>query len=174
MAAILFVLDALLTLVVVAFLLRVVMPLVRADFRNPLGQAVLRFTDPVVRPLRRVLGPVGRVDLASIVALLLVQFTGVALLRLVAGGGFDPVAALIAGLMELAQTVLRFYSVAVLAYAVLSWIAPGSYSPATRLLAALCEPLLGPVRRIVPPVAGLDLAPLFVLIGLQALQLLLR
>jgi YggT family protein len=174
MAAILFVFDALLTLVVVAFLLRVVMPLVRADFRNPLGQAVLRFTDPVVRPLRRVLGPVGRVDLASVVALLLVQFTGVALLRLIAGGGFDPAASLVAGLINLAQTILRFYSVAVLAYAVLSWIAPGTYSPATRLLAALCEPLLGPLRRILPPVAGLDLAPLFVLIGLQALQILLH
>ena len=72
----------------VAFLLRVLMPLVRADFRNPLGQAVLRFTDPLVRPLRRVLAPAGRVDVASIVALLLVQFAGTALLRLVAGGGF--------------------------------------------------------------------------------------
>jgi YggT family protein len=174
MAAILFILDALLTLVVVAFLLRALMPLVRADFRNPLGQAVLRFTDPLVRPLRRVIGPVGRVDTASIVALLLVQFTGAALLRLVAGGGFALPEILIAGLLGLAQTVLRFYTVAILAYAVLSWIAPGTYSPATRLLAALCEPLLGPVRRILPPVAGLDLAPLFVLIGLQALQILLH
>jgi len=173
MAAILFILDALLTLVVVAFLLRALMPLVRADFRNPLGQAVLRFTDPLVRPLRRVIGPVGRVDTASIVALLLVQFAGAALLRLVAGGGFDLAAMLLAGLLELARTVLRFYTVAVLAYAVLSWIAPGTRSPATRLLAALCEPLLGPVRRILPPVAGLDLSAVFVLIGLQALQLLI-
>jgi YggT family protein len=174
MAAVTFVLDALLTLVVVAFLLRAVMPLVRADFRNPLGQAVLRFTDPLVRPLRRILGPVGRVDVASIVALLLVQFAGTALLRLVAGGGFDAAGTLVAGLMGLMLTVLRFYSVAVLAYAVLSWIAPGAHSPATRLLAALCEPLLGPVRRVLPPVAGLDLAPLLVLIGLQALQILIH
>lgn len=174
MAAILFVLDALLTLIVVAFLLRAVMPLVRADFRNPLGQAVLRFTDPLVRPLRRVLGPVGRVDVASLVALLLVQFAGAAILRLVAGGGFGLGGTVVAGLSGLAQTILRFYSVAILAYAVLSWVMPGSHSPATRLLAALCEPLLGPVRRVLPSVAGLDLAPLIVLIGLQALQILLR
>jgi YggT family protein len=174
MAAILFILDALLTLVVVAFLLRALMPVVRADFRNPLGQAVLRFTDPIVRPLRRVIGPVGRVDMASIVALLLVQFAGAALLRIVAGSGFDLPGTLIAGLLELARTILQFYTVAVLAYAVLSWIAPGTYSQAARLLAALCEPLLGPVRRILPSVAGLDLAPLFVLIGLQALQILLH
>jgi YggT family protein len=174
MAAILFILDTLLTLVVVAFLLRAVMPLVRADFRNPLGQAVLRFTDPLVRPLRRVIGPVGRVDVASIVALLVVQLAGTALIQAIAGGGYAPAVTLLAALVSLAHTVLRFYTVAILAYAVLSWIAPGTYSPATRLLGALCEPLLEPVRRVIPPIAGLDLAPLFVLIGLQALQLLLN
>jgi YggT family protein len=173
-AAILFVLDTLITLVVIAFLLRVVMPLVRADFRNPLGQAVLRFTDPVVRPLRRVVGPVGRVDVASIVALLVVQFAGTALLGLVAGGGYSPGAVAVLGLESLASTVLKLYSIALIAYALLSWVAPGAPSPAMRLLAALCEPLLAPVRRVVPPVAGLDLSPLFVLIGLQALLIALH
>jgi len=174
MAAVLFIINALLTLVVVAFLLRALMPLVRADFRNPLGQAVIRFTDPLVRPLRRVLAPAGRVDVASIVAVLLVQFAGTTLLRLVAGAGFAFPATLLAALQMLAQTVLSLFSVAMLAYVILSWIAPGAYSPATRLLSALCEPLLRPVRRIIPPIAGLDLAPVFVLIGLQALQLVLR
>lgn len=174
MAAILFIINALLTLVVVAFLLRALMPLVRADFRNPLGQAVLRFTDPLVRPLRRVLAPAGRVDVASIVAVLLVQFAGTTLLRLVAGAGFAFPVTLLASLQMLAQTVLSLFSVAILAYVILSWIAPGAYSPATRLLSALCEPLLRPVRRVIPPIAGLDLAPVFVLIGLQALQLVLR
>jgi YggT family protein len=174
MAAVLFILNALLTLVVVAFLLRALMPLVRADFRNPLGQAVLQFTDPLVRPLRRVLGSAGRVDVASIVAVLLVQFASTALLRLVAGAGFTFTVTLVAALRMLAQTVLSLFSVALLAYVVLSWIAPGAYSPATRMLGALCEPLLRPVRRVIPPIAGLDLAPVFVLIGLQALQLVLR
>ena len=174
MAAVLFILNALLTLVVVAFLLRALMPLVRADFRNPLGQAVLQFTDPLVKPLRRILGPAGRVDVASIVAVLLVQFASTALLRLVAGAGFTFTVTLVAALRMLAQTVLSLFSVALLAYVVLSWIAPGAYSPATRMLGALCEPLLRPVRRVIPPIAGLDLAPVFVLIGLQALQLVLR
>jgi YggT family protein len=174
MAAILFILNALLTLIVIAFLLRVIMPLVRADFRNPLGQAVLQFTDPVVRPLRRILQPVGRVDVASIVALLLVQFAGTAVLRLVAGGGFALGPVLITSLWSLATTILQFYSVAILVNALTSWVAPGAYSPATQLLDRLCEPLLGPVRRVVPPVGGLDFSPLIVLIGLQALQILLR
>jgi YggT family protein len=174
MAAIIFILDTLLTLVVIAFLLRVVMPLVRADFRSPLGEAVLRFTGPLVLPLRRVLKPAGRVDIASIAALLLVQFAGTAILRLAAGGGFASGPIVVRGLFDLAETVLQFYTVAVLIHALLSWVAPGNDSPATRLLGRLCEPLLRPVRRLVPPIGGLDFSALFVLIGLQALQILLR
>ncbi len=174
MAAMLFVLDALLTLAVIAFLLRVVMPLARADFRSPLGQAVLRFTDPLVRPLRRLLPPAGRVDVASLVALVAVQFAGTAALRLVAGGGFAPGPVLGEALHSLAVTVLQFYTVAVLLHALLSWVAPGTYSPATQLLDRLCQPLLRPVQRLLPPLGGLDFSALFVLIALQALQILLR
>ncbi len=174
MTAILFVLNALLTLAVIGFLLRVVMPLVRADFRSPLGQAVLRFTDPLVKPLRRILPPAGKVDVASIVALLTVQIAGSTLIRLAAGGGFLPGPILVDGLRGLAYTILQFYTVAVLVQALLSWVAPGTYNPATQLLHRICEPLLAPVRRLVPPIGGLDFSSLFVLIGLQALQLLLR
>ncbi len=76
MRALLFVLDTLISLVVIAYLLRVLLPLVRADFRNPIGQAVLKVTDPLVMPLRKVLPPAGRIDTASIVAMLLVQLAG--------------------------------------------------------------------------------------------------
>ena len=147
MAALLFVLDALLTLLVIAFLLRLVLPLVRADLRNPLGQAVLRITNPLVMPLRRLLRPAGRVDLASVAALLIVQLAS--------------------------TTLLQFYFVVVLLYALMSWVAPAG-GPAAQLLARLSEPLLRPVRRFVPPVGGLDLSALLVLIGIQALQILLR
>ena len=174
MQALFFVLDTLITLAVIAYLLRLLMPMVRADFRNPIGQAVLKATDPLVRPLRRVLPPAGKLDLASLVALLIVQLAGTALLQLVAGGGFDLGALLVRGLFGLLHTVLQFYTVAVLLYALLSWIAPGTYSPANQILTRLCEPLLAPIRRIVPPFGGLDLSALFVLIALQALQILLR
>ncbi|NJD31630.1 MAG: YggT family protein [Gammaproteobacteria bacterium] len=174
MAAILFVLNALLTLVVVAFFLRLVMPLVRADFRTPLGQAVLRFTDPLVKPLRKLLPPAGKLDVASIVALVLVQLGGTALVRFVAGAGFAPGPVVAAGLLALAGTVLQFYSIAVLVQALLSWVSPGAYSPATQLLDRLCAPLLAPVRKVVPPLGGLDFSPVIVLIGLQALQILLH
>jgi uncharacterized protein YggT (Ycf19 family) len=96
------------------------------------------------------------------------------LLQLVAGMGFQPLAILVAGLRDLAETIIQFYTVAILVYAVLSWVAPGARSPAMDLLSRLCEPLLAPVRRLLPSLGGLDLSPLIILIGLQALLILLR
>lgn len=174
MSALFFIVDALLTLVVVAFLLRLLMPLVRADFRNPVGQAVLQLTNPLVMPLRKLLPPAGRVDAASVVALLAVQLAKTAALRLLAGAGAAVLPLLSGALRDLASTVLQFYFVVMLLYVLLSWVAPGNYSPAAQLLGRLCNPLLAPLRRVLPPLGGLDLSPLFVMIGLQALQILLR
>jgi YggT family protein len=175
MQALLFILNTLLTLLVVAYLLRVLMPLVRADFRNPIGQAVLTITSPLVVPLRRIVpASKRRLDVAAVIALLIVQFVGTALLRLVAGATFSPLSIVIAGLYDLASTILQFYFVAILIYALLSWFASSGYNPAHQILARLCEPLLAPVRRVIPPLGGLDLSALFVLIALQALQILLR
>jgi YggT family protein len=175
MQALIFVLDALITLIVIAFLLRALFPLVRADFRNPIGQAVLRVTDPLVLPLRKLLRPAGRVDVAAIVALLIVQMTGTALVFGLAGVPIaSPLVVVATALRDLARTLLQFYFFAVLLHVVLSWVAPGARSPAAAILERLCEPLLRPLRRVIPPLGGLDLSPIFVLIGLQALQILLR
>jgi YggT family protein len=174
MQALLYIIDTLVTLVVITFLLRVLMPIVRADFRNPIGQAVLSVTDPLVRPLRRVLPPAGRVDLASVVALLVVQLLGTALINVLAVGGFDLGSIVVHAVRGLLHTILQFYTVAILLYALLSWVAPGAYSPASQILTRLCEPLLAPIRRVIPSLGGLDLSALFALIALQALQILLR
>lgn len=173
MAAVHFILHTLTSLLVAVFLLRIVMPLVRADFRNPIGQAILQVTNPLVMPLRRVLPPAGRVDAASIVALLVVQFAGTSLMRGILGAGLAPGPLIVGALLDLARTVLQVYFWLVLVHVLLSWVAPGQYSPGTQLVHRLCDPLLRPVRRIIPPLGAFDLSPMFVLIGLQALQLLL-
>jgi len=174
MQALLFILNALFTLLVVAFLLRVLMPLVRADFRNPFGEAVLKVTNPLVLPLRKFMPPGKRLDPSSLVALLIVQLAGTALLLAVEGRGFGLESMLVGGLLRLLHTVLQFYFFAVLAYALLSWFAGAAYNPAAQILNKLVEPLLMPIRRVVPPLGGLDLSAVFLLIALQALQILLR
>lgn len=174
MEAILYIVRALLWLVVFAFLLRVILQVVRADFRNAIAQAIVRVTNPLVLPLRRVIPPIGKFDVASLIALLLVQFAAAAILLSLSGFALEPVGLARVALMELLRNVLQFYLVAIIIYVILSWVAPGTYSPAGALLASICEPLLAPVRRVIPPIGGLDLSALFVLIGLQALLILLR
>jgi YggT family protein len=160
-------------LLVMVFLLRVLLPLSRADSRNQLSQAVIRLTNPLVMPLRKVLPPIGKVDTASIVALIIVQAAAIAMLWLLGGYPFIFTPGQFIGVvfLTLITTVLRFYIFALILYAILSWIAPGTYSPAAALLDSLCEPLLRPVRRVIPPLAGIDFSALFVIIGLQALHI---
>ncbi|MFL6550780.1 MAG: YggT family protein [Povalibacter sp.] len=174
MEALIFIVRTLLqVLLVTVFLLRVLLPLARADSRNQLSQAVIRLTNPLVMPLRRVLPPIGKVDTASIVALLIVQAAATATLWLLTGTPFSLGFAVFLRVMlfTLIGTILLFYTYALLLYILLSWVAPGTYSPAAALLDRLCEPILRPVRRISPPLAGIDLSALFVIIGLQALYI---
>ena len=174
MDALVFVIDSVLTFLVYAFLLRVLLPLVRADFRNPLSQAILALTSWLVHPLRRVLPPVGRLDTASVVALLAVQVVAaLVLFRLQAGVVPPLVPLMVAALRALVLSVLLLYTVLIFIYALLSFVAPGARSPATALLASLCEPLLMPLRRVLPIVGGLDFSPLVAIVALQALRLLI-
>jgi len=174
MNALIFIVDSLLMLVVFAFLLRLLMQLARADFRNPFAQAVVRATNWLVLPLRRVLPPVGRFDTASLVAILLVQLARKTLVAVIILGTLPSLLPLLqSAVLDLCLTVIQFYTFAIIIYALLSFVAPGTYNPAAALLGALCEPLLGPIRRVIPPLGGLDLSPVFVLIGLQALRILI-
>jgi len=174
MAALIFIIKALLGLLVWVFMLRVLLPLCRADARNPLSQAVIKLTNPLVMPLRRVLPTVQRLDLASLIALVLVQLVGTAVIWQLSGLPLSPVPLLFAAARELLSALLQLYFFVILISAVLSWVAPGTYSPGASLVNALVAPVLRPFRRLIPPIAGLDLSALFALIAIQALQILLN
>jgi YggT family protein len=175
MDALIFVVDSVLTFAVYAFLLRVLLQLARADFRNPLAQAILTLTNWLVLPLRRLLPPIGRVDTASVVALLVVQLVAALILfRLQTGVLFPLLPLVVAALRKLALSVLLLYTVLIFIYALLSFVAPGVGSPAVGLLASLCEPVLAPLRRMLPIVGGLDFSPLVAIVALQALRLLIN
>ncbi len=175
MDAIIFIADTLLTLTVYAFLLRLLLQLSRADFRNPLAQAVMKLTDWFVLPARKVLPPAGRIDTASVVAVLLAQAAATGIVFMMSTGILMPAGALLwSALRAAAFAVINLYTFAIIVYALLSFVAPGTYSPAVGLLNSLCEPLLRPVRQLLPVVGGLDFSPLLVIIALQALKILLR
>lgn len=166
--------DSVLRLAVYAFLLRFLLPLVRADFRNPLSQTILSLTSWLVLPLRRILPSVRRVDTASLVALLAVQITATLVMFRLRSGVLMPFMPLIVtSMITLAIITVWFYIVLIIIYALLSFIAPGTYSPVVGLLSSLCEPLLRPLRSILPAIGGLDFSPLVAIITLRALLFLI-
>jgi len=175
MEAIRYIVDTLLWLLTLAFLLRLLFQLVRADFRDPMADAVVRVTNWLILPLRRVLPPIGKVDTATVVAVLAVAAVRTAARFLLTGLGLaDPLAFVRIMLVELIDLTLRVYLFALLLYWLTSFVTPGGYAPGVRLLSQLCEPILKPVRRVIPPIGQLDLSVLWVSILIGALLILLR
>ncbi|MGO9801987.1 MAG: YggT family protein [Steroidobacteraceae bacterium] len=173
-----YILDALLSLALFVVMARLLLQLTRADFRNPLAQAIVQLTNPLIVPMRRVLPPIGKVDTASVVAVLVVAAVDVATVSVLHGAGWpEPIIWLDALLLELVHMLLSIYVYAIILYVLLSMIAPGGYSPLQSMLTSLCEPVLRPIRRIIPPIAGLDLSPLFatlIILALLNLPLMVR
>jgi YggT family protein len=173
MSALVFIVETLMSLALIVVLVRLLLQLSRADFRNPVAQAVVKLTNPLVLPLRRVLPPVGKVDTASVAAVLLIATLKVAILFGLTG--FELPNAMVwlrAVALEIVRITLRTYFYAIFLYALLGLIASGGYSPLQSLLASLCEPVLRPLRRLIPAISGIDLSPLWAIIAIQALLIL--
>lgn len=168
-----FLINTLFGLYILAVMLRFLLQCVRADFYNPLSQVLVKVTNPALRPLRRVIPGFGGIDLAAVVLMLALQIANTALVLWLAGASLRPAALIVGSIAALLSLLINVYIVSVLIQAVLSWINPNPYNPVGAILYSLNEPLLEPVRRIIPPIAGLDLSPLVVIIALQLLKMLL-
>jgi YggT family protein len=181
MDAIRYIVDTLLWLLTLAFVLRLLFQLVRADFRDPIADAIVRVTNWLVMPLRRLMPPIGKVDTATVVAVLLAAALRTFVIMAMAGaismagaGVGDLIVFLRIMLLNLADMVLRIYLFAMLLYWLTSFLSPGGFAPGLRLLAQLCEPILKRVRRIIPPIGQIDFSFLWVSIAIGALLVLLR
>lgn len=175
MNALYYLVDTLLTLYLYVLILRFAMQLVRADFRNPIAHAVLLATNPIIMPLRKIFPPVGKVDSASVLAIIVVAAGTVALLALISGRGLlDPVTWLVATGLMLVRAAIMFYMGVIIIYALLSWVVPAGYNPTMALLGSIAEPILRPFRRLIPPIGAVDLSALWALIALGVLLRLLH
>ena len=175
MAALLYLIDTLLSLAQLCFLLRLLLQWARADFRNPLLRAIVQLTSPILVPLRRLLPAIGRLDTASVLVVIALALLRVSMGSLLSGMGLPPLLLWTElATLQIVRLLLWTYFFAILLYATLSFIAPGTYSPAQGLLNSLCEPVLRPFRRLIPPLANLDLSPLWAGILIQALLILVH
>ncbi|HEX3396532.1 MAG TPA: YggT family protein [Steroidobacteraceae bacterium] len=181
MEAIRYIVDMLLWLLLLAFVLRLLFQLVRADFRDPMADAIVRVTNWLIMPLRKLLPPIGKIDTATVIAVLLIAGTRTWIMLALAGGGVgggvgvgDWLVFLRITLLDLVGLVLRIYLFAMLLYWLTSFVSSSGYAPGVRLLAQLCEPILKRVRRIIPPIGQIDFSFLWVSIAIGALLVLLR
>ena len=170
-----FLVETLFSIYILIVMLRLLLQWARADFYNPLSQFIVKATQPVLAPMHRTLPSVAGVDLACVVLLVVLQFAELWLITGLLGHrarAARPARALRRGNSSSSPIYVFLFSI--LIQVIMSWINPGSYNPLLSVLHSLNEPLLGPARRIVPPIGGLDLSPIVVMVALQLVAILRR
>jgi YggT family protein len=168
-----YVLQTLGSLYLLIVLLRFVLQLVRANFYNPLCQFAVRATQPLLKPLRRIIPSLFGLDMSSLVLAIIVQLALMALtLLLTYGTTGNPLQLLAWSLIGVTALFLKIFFFAMIISVVLSWVAPGSHNPGAELVNQICEPALAPFRKILPNLGGLDISPILAFIVLKLLDML--
>ncbi|CAI8947220.1 YggT family protein [Pseudomonas sp. IT-P12] len=168
-----YVLQTLGSLYLLIVLLRFVLQLVRANFYNPLCQFVVKATQPLLKPLRRIIPSLFGLDMSSLVLAILVQMALMALtLLLTYGTTGNPLQLVIWSLIGVTALFLKIFFFALIISVILSWVAPGSHNPGAELVNQICEPALAPFRRILPSMGGLDISPILAFMVLKLIDML--
>jgi YggT family protein len=171
--AFIYLISTVIDLYVTAILLRLLLQWVRADFYNPLCQFLIKATDPVLVPARRLIPSVGKLDTASVVVMLLLELIQLVAISLISQADYGFQFILLFAMKKLLVTLLMTYFVLIIARVIVSWIANQSRHPLIPLIYQLTEPVLRPFTKVLPSLGGVDLSPLFALIALRFLLLLL-
>ena len=170
--ALIYIVQTLGSLYLLIVLLRFILQLVRADFYNPLSQFTVKATQPLLKPLRRIIPGFGGLDLASLTLAILVQLVLMVVVVLIAGA--NPLAIglqlLVWAIIAVTSLFLKIFFFAMIISVILSWVAPGSYNPGAQLVNQICEPLLAPFRKLIPNLGGLDISPIFAFIALNLID----
>ncbi|MCP1728392.1 YggT family protein [Natronospira proteinivora] len=171
-----FLVNTLISLYTLAVLLRFVLQKLRADYYNPLSQLVIRATDPVMKPLHRVMPAWRGFDLAAILLMLVLQAINILLLALIQSrlGVLDPIQLPFYAALKIIHLSIMLFIFTILIQVIVSWLSPGNPNPVLGAIWQLNRPLLQPVRRLMPDLGGIDLSPMLVIIFLFFLNLLLQ
>jgi len=166
--ALYFILRTLTQLYLLLLLLRFWLPMLRADFRNPVAQGVLRLTSPLVIPLRRFIPPIGRIDTSTVLVAFGIEYLLILVLLMLTGTSASITTIALTAIIDLAILSLNMFFFVVLLRIILSWVAPHNYNPVMAMLGTIAEPVLSPFRRLVRPIGGIDISPIFAIVLLQA------
>ncbi|MEM7562833.1 MAG: YggT family protein [Pseudomonadota bacterium] len=179
------IINTLFDLYILLVLLRFLLQMMRADFYNPLSQFIVRLTTPPLRIFRRFIPSIGGQDAASIVFCLLLIYAKFLLMRALSipavsiGGFAAPIGSVsyaglaIFSLADLVALLVMVFLIAIFIQVILSWINPGNYNPMIGLVHKIAEPVLKPIRKMLPSMGGLDLSPLFAMLALLVARMLI-
>ena len=168
-----YLIGTLIDLYVSAVMLRLLLQWVRADFYNPVCQFLVKLTNPVLVPLRRVIPAIGKLDTASVVLMIALEILSVWLVSRVGSADLAIQQIVVFALIKLMATLLWILFFLIIVSVILSWVGARARHPAIPLVYQVTEPILAPFRKVIPPIAGIDLSPLFALIAIRFLLLLL-
>ncbi|RFF29907.1 YggT family protein [Wenzhouxiangella sediminis] len=168
-----FLIETLFQLYLAALMLRVLLEAFGADYYNPICQALIRITDPLVKPLSKLIPRVGSVSLAGIAWLYILELVLLVVLMTLNGWAMDWSVLFLLAALRLMRMLLVLYLVLIIVNVILSWVGQGFRHPIVPLIYQLTEPVLAPIRRILPPLGGFDLSPLLAIIVIQFLIILL-
>ena len=167
-----FLIQTLFGLYLIAIMLRLLLQVVRADFSNPFAKFLVTITNPALKPLRRVIPGVGGIDLSSVVLMLLLKMLEIFLISLITELPLpQPVGLVVLSIFQVIELMVNVFLWSIIIQAIISWINPSAYNPVVSLLRQLTDPLLAPARQLIPPVSGVDLSPLAVIILIYLLKL---
>ena len=167
-----YVLQTLGSLYLLIVLMRFILQLVRANFYNPLCQFVVKATQPLLKPLRRVIPSLFGLDMSSLVLALLLQILLFVVILMLNGYQAFTVLLLPWGLIGIFSLFLKIIFWSMIISVILSWVAPGSHNPGAELVNQICEPALAPFRRLLPNLGGLDISPILAFMVLKLLDML--
>lgn len=170
--AAIYVLQTLGSLYLLIVLLRFVLQLVRADFYNPLCQFAVKATQPLLKPIRRIVPSMFGLDMSSLLLAIIIQMIVMGLTLALVGERFDPLSLLVWSIIGVTALFLKIFFFALIISVILSWVAPRSHNPGAELVNQICEPALAPFRRIVPNLGGLDISPILAFMVLKLLDML--
>jgi YggT family protein len=179
------IITTLFDLYVLLVLLRFMLQIFRADFYNPVSQFIVKVTSLPLKYLRRGVPSIAGQDTSAIALCLLLTFIKFVLLRLLDIevvhinntaayiGGVSYLGLLIYSLADLISLFLGVFLIAILIQVVLSWINPGTHNPVIGLVNTLAAPALRPIQKLIPPIGGLDISPLFAMLAIVVMKMLL-
>lgn len=171
--AMLFLVTTLFDLAMWAFLLRIILQAVRADFYNPISQMIWQVTRYPTDWLRPVMPNLRNVNSAAGLVVAVVAIVYIYVVVGLLGFSVGVFSAVWFAALKIVVLTINLYTFTIFVQAIMSWLGPGVNNPASNILWSMNEPLLRPARRIIPPLSGLDLSPLAVILLLQVLNRLL-